>query len=89
MNTLNDMPQHKQQQLARNERQLALQKIKKRKADTRCKIELGGLIIKAGMSDYSKAVILGALMSVAEDLASDDAYTLLFQSKGETAFMES
>ena len=33
-----------------------------RKQDTRNKIELGGLIIKAGLSQYPKSVILGLLL---------------------------
>ncbi|HAT9654465.1 TPA: conjugal transfer protein TraD, partial [Legionella pneumophila subsp. pneumophila] len=49
------------QLLARCEKSLAVEKIKKRKADTRHKIELGGLIIKAGMAEYNRAIILGAL----------------------------
>ena len=37
-----------------------------RKADTRHKIELGGLVIKAGLGDLDKAVILGLLIEARE-----------------------
>jgi hypothetical protein len=36
-----------------------------RKEDTRHKIELGGLVIKAGLGDEDRAVILGALLDAA------------------------
>ena len=52
----------KQQHLLKLERNLALQKLKERKADTRNKIEFGGLVIKSNMDKFSKAVILGALI---------------------------
>jgi len=78
-----------QQALARLERQLAVQKLKKRKTETRRKIELGGLVIKAKLDRYSKAVILGALMDVLENLAGDNEGMLetWYHSKGEAAFM--
>jgi hypothetical protein len=38
-----------QQQVARCEKSIALEKLQKRRADTRRKIELGGLVIKSGM----------------------------------------
>lgn len=46
-----------------------------RKADTRHKIELGGLVIKAGLGDEDKAVILGALMEAARSLQNDHSGT--------------
>lgn len=39
-----------------------------RKEDTRHKIELGGLVIKAGLGDEDKAVILGALLDAASTI---------------------
>ena len=59
-----------------------------RKADTRRKIEFGGLVIKAGMGEYSKDVILGALIDAAESLQKDQGAELLFESKGQAAFMD-
>ena len=61
-----------------------------RKADTRRKIQLGGLIIKAGLQEESSAVILGLLLEAYETLISDlglDA-KLTWQIKGELAFKE-
>lgn len=39
-----------------------------RKADTRRKIRLGGLVIKAGLDDESEAVILGVLLDAVANL---------------------
>lgn len=75
------------QTLAKLERTLARQKIKERKADTRRKIEFGGLVIKAKMDEYPKAVILGALLDAMENLNRDDNCYQLFKTKGEVAFM--
>ncbi|GEM_PF-1246484 len=78
----------KQQQLvAKLERQLALLKIKERKRDTRKKIELGGLVVKAKMDGYPKSIILGALIDALEQIENNDGALSLFQSKGEAAFM--
>lgn len=63
------------------EKMLALEKLKKRRADTRRKIELGGLVIKSGMDGYNKSVILGALDYALELLHQDICYKVLFQSK--------
>jgi carbohydrate-selective porin OprB len=42
-----------------------------RKKDTREKIELGGLIVKAGLRYERRAVIFGALVELRERLKSD------------------
>lgn len=76
-----------QQKVARLERHLAREKIKQRKRDTRRKIELGGLVIKANMDKFSKAVVLGALIDAFENLQQSEAAKTLLQSKGEAAFM--
>lgn len=39
-----------------------------RKEDTRRKIELGGLVVKAGLGDEDRAVILGALLEAVSAL---------------------
>jgi len=59
----------------------------RRKQDAHEKISLGGLVVKAGLRDADKALILGALIEVAaaiekEDLAKINAW----HSKGQTAF---
>lgn len=76
-----------QQQIHRLERNLALEKIKKRKADTRRKIELGGLVIKAGMDHFPKSVILGALMDAFANIKQDESYKKRYQQNGEFNFL--
>ena len=77
----------KHQTLARLERHYALEKVRERKRDTRRKIELGGLVIKAKLHDYSKALILGALLDAKTQLLNVDGAERLFSVKGEAAFM--
>jgi hypothetical protein len=43
-----------------------------RKLDTRNNIQLGGLVIKAGLAEEDAAVLLGILVSAAEALAEPD-----------------
>ncbi|CZO90189.1 conjugal transfer protein TraD [Legionella pneumophila] len=74
------------QLITRDEKALAIVKLKKRKADTRRKIELGGLVIKAGMNDLNKSVILGALEYAKSLIESDNTYKKIFESKGDLAF---
>jgi hypothetical protein len=78
----------KTQEIAKLERNLALAKIKKRKAETRRKIEFGGLVVKANMDTYSKDIILGALIHIKSELKKDAGASLLYQSIGQAAFME-
>ena len=75
-----------QQQIAKDERNIALEKIKQRKAGTRKKIELGGLVIKAKMHEYSKAVIFGALIEAEFHLRCDEDLKRLYLIKGEASF---
>lgn len=75
------------QNLARCEKSLALEKLKKRKADTRRKIELGGLVIKSGMSAYHKATVLGALNYALTLMIQDPKYEVLFESNGQSLFL--
>lgn len=78
----------KQKQLiARLETSDALIKLKKRRAATRRKIEYGGLVIKSGMSAYTKDIILGALVYVEQLIASDFDYTSFFESEGLKQFI--
>lgn len=41
------------------------------------KIELGGLIVKAGLSEDDRAFVLGALMEAAKQRADPDEYERL------------
>ncbi|MCD2175107.1 type IV conjugative transfer system coupling protein TraD [Rhizobium sp. C4] len=42
-----------------------------RKKDTREKIELGGLVVKAGLRFEKRALLLGALIELQQRLAND------------------
>ena len=75
------------QYLARCEKSLALEKLKKRRADTRRKIELGGLVIKSGMDGFNKSVILGALSHAMQLIENDENYLPLFESVGDALFL--
>lgn len=74
------------QNIARCEKSLALEKLKKRKADTRHKIELGGLVIKSGMAGYNKATLLGALDYIYNLILQDESYKNLFELTGNSIF---
>lgn len=78
----------KTQTIAHLERKLAIEKIKERKKQTRRKIELGGLVIKANMDEFSKDIILGALMNVRKEIKKDASIKLVFKSIGNAAFMK-
>ncbi|HHS8321907.1 TPA: conjugal transfer protein TraD [Legionella anisa] len=86
MITINQI-KRQQQVIARCEKSLALEKLKKRRADTRRKIELGGLVIKSGMDDFNKSVILGALDYSLRLLREDKSYNNLFESIGNSLFL--
>lgn len=75
------------QNLARCEKSLALEKLKKRKADTRHKIELGGLIIKSSMDIHNKSIILGGLIHLKQLISQDESHLKLFESIGSNLFM--
>ena len=65
--------------------------IYQRKHDTRRKIQMGGLVIKAGLGslhDEDKAILLGILMDAAAKLGSveKDAYIAHYKELGERSF---
>lgn len=70
------------------ERNLAALRSTQRKIETRTKIELGGLVIKAGLSSESRNVILGALLSTANALngANGNQLREMFEQRGDAAF---
>lgn len=57
-----------------------------RKKDTRDKIELGGLIVKAGLRFEKRALLLGALIDLRERLKSDDSERTRLTAIGAEAF---
>jgi hypothetical protein len=64
-----------------------------RKADARRKIQMGGLIIKAGLDhyhEYQKEILFGILLDAAKKLESDqkENYEHKFASLGEEGFKQ-
>ncbi|MGL4197006.1 MAG: type IV conjugative transfer system coupling protein TraD [Allorhizobium sp.] len=57
-----------------------------RKKDTRDKIELGGLIVKAGLRYEKRALLLGALMDLQRRLKADDSERTRLTAIGAEAF---
>tara|TARA_R110002096_G_scaffold201190_2_gene385511 strand:+ start:2840 stop:3079 length:240 start_codon:yes stop_codon:yes gene_type:complete len=61
-----------------------------RAADTRHKIQLGGLVIKAGLDDLASNELLGALLEIRDIIDSPDADQNLrrFMRRGRSVFEE-
>ena len=57
-----------------------------RKRDTRDKIELGGLIVKAGLRFEKRALLLGALIDLQKRLKCDDTERTRLTAIGAEAF---
>lgn len=57
-----------------------------RKKDTRDKIELGGLIVKAGLRFEKRAMLLGALIELRNRLEQDDSERQRLTTIGVEAF---
>ena len=76
-------------QLSYLERQYVRMKNQGRKEDTRRKIQLGGLIKKAGLETESTAVLYGMLLEAAESLYFENADNprTRWQVKGDLAFL--
>lgn len=82
-----DKIKKQQQRIARLEKSQAMEKVRARRADTRRKIEFGGLVIKSGMGDFSKAEILGALVYTADLIEKDPDYLNNFKAIGDNEFL--
>jgi hypothetical protein len=67
--------------------QYARTRMLERKQDTRQKIQWGGLVKKAGLSDLTTAILYGLLLDSAEKLASKnrEEFKLACKLKGERA----
>lgn len=72
----------------RTENQYRQLKTKERAQETRHKIQLGGLVIKAELESEPSAVLLGLLLEVAQKLKTAEADTLRDRWKvlGDLAF---
>ncbi|MCJ9722221.1 type IV conjugative transfer system coupling protein TraD [Agrobacterium sp. SHOUNA12C] len=57
-----------------------------RKKDTREKIELGGLIVKAGLRYEKRALLLGLLIEAAGRIKGDEAERVRLTTIGAEAF---
>ena len=57
-----------------------------RKKDTRDKIELGGLIVKAGLRHQKHALLLGALIDVSRRIRDDEGERARLTAIGVEAF---
>ncbi|RAP36675.1 conjugal transfer protein TraD [Legionella quinlivanii] len=78
----------KQKQIVcREEKLLMVEKLKKRRDETRRKIELGGLVVKSGMDAYNKAIILGALDYIQKQILDSDLVKLL-EERGNLLFIK-
>lgn len=84
---INDAIKSESQKIARLEKSLAIEKLKKRRADTRRKIEFGGLVIKSAMDAYNKSIILGALTHALQLIDQDQNHITLFESIGDNLFL--
>tara|TARA_R110002110_G_scaffold209215_1_gene421598 strand:- start:5260 stop:5556 length:297 start_codon:yes stop_codon:yes gene_type:complete len=90
MNKIVKQLKRESQKLARLERSLMSERERSRKQDTRNKIQLGGLVIKAGVHKYSKAEILGLLIEAKELLNDNTKFNLSHcRLTGDKAFRES
>jgi hypothetical protein len=59
-----------------------------RRKDTREKIQLGGLIAKAGLRYEKRALLLGLLIDGASQIRSDDEERKRLMAIGEKAFSD-
>ncbi|MQB45967.1 type IV conjugative transfer system coupling protein TraD [Rhizobium sp. ICMP 5592] len=57
-----------------------------RKKDTREKIELGGLIVKAGLRYEKRALLLGLLIDASHRIKGDDAERVRLAAIGAEVF---
>ncbi|MCL9685748.1 conjugal transfer protein TraD [Legionella maioricensis] len=88
MALLEDIEKEKQM-ITRCEKLLALDKLKKRRADTRQKIELGGLVIKSGINIYEKSIILGGLIYISTLIKKDTDFVSSLEILGDNTFITS
>ena len=59
-----------------------------RKADTYRKIQLGGLVIKSGLSAHQPAVVLGALIEALQRMQADPSHAARLKALGDAGFRQ-
>lgn len=74
------------QSLARNELSLNRERERLRKADTRRKIQLGGLVVKAGLGEESSSVLLGLLCDAKHKILAEKEK---WRQLGDNEFLKS
>jgi hypothetical protein len=77
-----------QAQLTRTHQKYNRLMLQQRKQETRRKIQLGGLIVKADLQDESTAILYGMLLEAAELLTSPNASKIRehWHIRGDVAF---
>jgi hypothetical protein len=85
--TINNKIAKQKQIIARCEKTHSIEQLKKRRADTRRKIEFGGLVIKSGMDAFNKSTILGALNHALELIEQNPTFKELFENRGDVLFL--
>jgi hypothetical protein len=61
-------------------------RLKEQKMRTRHLIEIGGLVVKAGLDHLPINTLYGALISLNDELKNNDSIRSAWNSKGQTAF---
>lgn len=84
----NNQIKSQQQKIARLEKDIAVERLRQRRADTRRKIEWGGLVVKSAMNGHNKSIILGALIHAMRLIKDDQKQLELFEEIGDTAFLD-
>jgi hypothetical protein len=74
-------------QVARLERMRQASQSEARRKDTREKIQLGGLIAKAGLRYEKRALLLGLLIDAAQRIRHDEIERARLTALGEKAFL--
>ena len=86
---LNESLIKSRQKMNRTQMELAKAREQERKLDAHKKIQFGGLVLKSGMGEFPKAVILGALTDALQNIRNDRSFENLYKIKGEKEFLES
>jgi hypothetical protein len=74
--------------VAKLERMRQASQAQARRKDTREKIQLGGLIVKAGLRYEKRALLLGLLIDAADRMRGDEIERARLMALGEKAFID-
>jgi len=87
LQTLEAKAKRVRQRANRYELKINYVKSQKRKLETRRKIGLGGLIVKAEIDNWTLSELLGLLLTGKQDAENDPDVKKIFQARGDRAFM--